>query len=90
MAGLGCRCGYGMSNINLDNDIELYVFGNKFIYDVMEKEELITLVDLLDIEQKYEYWKCPECGRIHMIDKKTNMRVRVYAIESDDTGEYDK
>ena len=80
MAGLKCTCGNGMWNGEQPNDIEIYMLSDREWDEITERDEHIMLMELPHII-KFEYWRCPECGRISVVNPKNGKKVRVYAIE---------
>lgn len=83
MAGLLCPCGNGMSTIQCPNDYILHIWTDKEFDDITEKDADIIALDLLDYEGKYEYWHCPKCNRVSVVNRKNKHICRVYAIEKE-------
>lgn len=85
MARLKCTCGNGLSNSDVPSENIINVFREKTINAVLQKTPKISLFDFETSEcNEYEYWYCPACQRIHVVEKVPNgMVVKKYkAIDS--------
>ena len=65
MARLQCICGQVLSNSLAPNDIELRVYTDK------ELDEIINMGQIDSVDIPYpsrEVWRCPKCERIFVFD----------------------
>lgn len=78
MARLQCKCGNVMWNGNTPNDIEYWVYSDKQIDKILEKDNISTLFfnDLCT----YNVWACPECKRLYVFDAYDKL-VGIYKLE---------
>ena len=68
MAILKCTCGNGMSNSNDPNDYIVNVYKKSDVDDILKDDPQIRLIDFDTLDWEYEYWYCPECGRLHIVE----------------------
>lgn len=78
MAAFKCRCGTELSDTVAPGDVLLWVYTDREWDQYMVGD----CVDPVAIPlPRYDVWKCPVCGRIHVFDGDT--RLRTYVIESE-------
>ena len=84
MARLKCKCGEIMWNGNVPNDIELWVYTDKKLECILEKDD-ISSFELPDLFE-YNVWRCPKCKRLYVFDEQedTNHAKYVYKLEKED------
>ena len=68
MARFQCKCGQVLSNSFSPNDIELRVYTDKELDDIINMGQ----IDSVDVPYpKREVWRCPKCERIFVFDGDT-------------------
>jgi len=75
MSRLGCLCGNGMSNSTVPSNSIAEIYKKEDFEKAIAEE--LELVDLWDEFQ--EFWYCPECKRITVINRNTGKYVRSYS-----------
>lgn len=80
MARLKCTCGNGLSNSDVPSENIINVLREKTINAVLQKTPKISLFDFETSEDnEYEYWYCPACKRVHVVEKApSGMVVKKY------------
>lgn len=68
MAKLKCTCGNGMSNSNDPNEYTISVYKKSDVENAVNEEPQMRLIDFDTLDWDYEYWYCPECGRVHKVE----------------------
>lgn len=68
MAKLKCTCGNGMSNSNDPNEYIISVYKKIDVENALKEEPQMRLIDFDTLDWDYEYWYCPECGRVHKVE----------------------
>lgn len=84
MARLKCTCGNGMSNSDAPSTNTLRVFTVTGVELALENDPSITLFDFeTSVDGDYEYWYCPVCQRVHMVENIPNgTTVRTYIVST--------
>lgn len=69
MARLMCSCGAGLSNSDVPSNNVLYVFAKSDVDGAILSDANITLYDFeTGIEDAFEYWYCPNCKRVSVVE----------------------
>lgn len=77
MARFLCKCGETLSNSLSPNEIQYKVFSDQEWDDIINMGE----VDSIDLpDSKFDVWKCPKCGRLHIFDENNNLQ-HTYILE---------
>lgn len=80
MARLGCECGETLWNGLTPNDIQLYVFTDRQMDKILEKDNMGPL-EFFDLNN-YEAWLCPNCKRLYVFEKNSNSAKYIYKLET--------
>lgn len=73
MAKLKCVCGNGMSNSDAPSINKLYVFEKSKVKESLEIRPKISLFEFeTSYNEEHEYWYCPVCERVHVVEKVPN------------------
>lgn len=68
-----------MSNGQVPNDIELWVYSDKRMDEILA-DDTVSTVELAGMND-YDVWKCPACGRLYVFKNGENKVLRVYKPE---------
>jgi len=84
MARLMCSCGDGLSNSDVPSNNVLYVFAKLEVDGALLSDANITLYDFeTGIEDAFEFWYCPNCKRVSVVESVPDGKVVVrYSISS--------
>lgn len=76
---LQCRCGFDMWNGQVPNDIELWVYSDKRMDEILADDTVSTI----ELAGRFDYnvWLCPECKRLYVFKGHENNVVYVYKPE---------
>ncbi|MBS7532026.1 hypothetical protein IC619_016390 [Hazenella sp. IB182353] len=73
-----CVCGELLWNGKIPNDIELHVYTDKEMDDIISMGQ----IDTLDIpDPKYEVWRCTSCRRIYVFEENGTRIIQRYRLE---------
>lgn len=76
MARLMCSCGAGLSNSNAPSNNVLYLFAKSDVDSALLSDKNITLYDYeTGNEDEFEFWYCPSCKRVSVVENVPNGRV---------------
>ena len=76
MARLMCSCGTGLSNSDVPSKNILYVFAKSDVDEAILSDANITLYDFeTGIEDAVEYWYCPNCKRVSVVENVPDGKV---------------
>ena len=77
MASFYCKCGERLSNSDIPNDIQLWVYSDKEWDVILEKDTFEAWKVPLPT---YDVWRCPNCERIYAFDNE-NKLFKTYVLE---------
>ena len=80
MARMQCKCGEGLSNSLVPNDVELTVYTDREWDAILENDVIETWKIPLPT---YDVWRCPVCERLYVFEKGCNKAIKVYALEEE-------
>lgn len=71
MSKLACRCGNSLSNVNCPSENIIHICKMDSVKQAIKENPGIRLWDFFEmIEEKLpEYWYCPVCGRITVVER---------------------
>ena len=73
MSKLKCICGNGMSNSDVPSENIISVFRETNVKHAFEKTPKVSLFDFeTSNSDGYEYWYCPNCKRVHVVENVPN------------------
>ena len=73
MSKLKCICGNGMSNSDAPSKNILKVFRKSHVKTALKKKPDITLFNFETSDSDgFEYWYCPNCKRVHVVENIPN------------------
>ena len=79
MARLSCKCGYSMWNGICPNDIEYWVYSDRQMDSILDKDTISTL-ELMDLHT-FNVWRCPQCKRLYIFDNDRTEALYIYNLE---------
>ncbi len=85
MAGIKCRCGNILSNVDCPSPNIIQIFSSKEVNDFINKNPEMLLIDFeTAFDRKYKYWYCDVCERVYEVQNIPLGRVRrSYIINND-------
>ena len=76
MSRLKCICGNSMSNTNVPSNNIINVFQEKKVKESLDKNPKISLYDYETTgDYNYEYWYCPDCKRVLVVENNPKGKV---------------
>jgi len=79
LARLGCKCGYLLSNTSYPNNIQYWVYSDKKMNKICNKNT-IKIKKFLGAEN-YEVWLCPNCKRLIVFKNGKAKAKYIYKLE---------